>query len=274
MSENELVLNRPIRVVVFSSGPLLERGVKLFLCRLIQHPEIELLGVFVQSKSRSYSYVIKELLGRRGFLAAPLLGLQILKRAAEFLANPGAEREMLRLISSLSDRIHHVPDIHDSLVLEQVRVLRPDLGLIYGSPILKPALFEIPVLGTLGIHHGKMPEYRGKKTTFWAVYNGEDTAGVTIQRINAGLDTGSIVKQGETPIGNRSLADIWNDLERLGLNLYIQAILEVKQGTATYRLPSGEKTPLYRDPKLIHLIAYWRQRLSGYFKRSVPVETE
>jgi methionyl-tRNA formyltransferase len=97
---------------------------------------------------------------------------------------------------------------------------------------------------------------------------------VTIQRINAGLDTGSIVKQGETPIGNRSLAAIWNDLERLGLNLYIQAILEVKQGTATYRLPSGEKTPLYRDPKLIHLIAYWRQRLSGYFKRSVPVETE
>jgi folate-dependent phosphoribosylglycinamide formyltransferase PurN len=263
-----------IRVVVFSSGPVLERGVKQFLLRLAKHPEIELVGVFVQSKNRSYSFVIKDLWRRRGLLAIPLLGLQFLKRAAEFLADPGAERTMGRVLAGLSNRIQHVPDIHAVEVLEQLRALKPDLGLIYGSPILKPVLFEIPALGTLGIHHGKMPEYRGKKTTFWAAYNGEETAGVTIQRINAGLDTGSIVKQGEVPIGNRSLNAIWNELERLGLDLYLQAILEVKQGTAGYKSIPGIRGKVYRDPKLVHILRFWRQRFTSRFKKTIPLRPD
>jgi hypothetical protein len=267
MPEVNLGLSRPIRVVVFSSGPQIERGVKRFLYMLTGNPEIELLGVFIQSKGRKYSYIVKDLWRRRGMLAPPLLLIQTLKSVGEYLLNPRIELDMRRRIAGLSDLIHHVPDIHANLVLEQVRALKPDLGLIYGSPILKPTLYEIPSFGTLGIHHGKMPEYRGKKTTFWAVFNQERTAGVTIQRINSGLDTGSIVKQGEVTTSNRSLGVIWKELEMLGLDLYIQAILEVKQGTATF-LPSLEEAGfIYRDPKLIHIIGYWRQMFSMYLKR-------
>ena len=79
---------------------------------------------------------------------------------------------------------------------------------VCGAPILKPELFEIPAFGTLGIHHGRLPEYRGKKTTFWAIYNGDSTAGVTIQRINAGLDTGEIVCTGEVPTAGKTTGEL------------------------------------------------------------------
>jgi methionyl-tRNA formyltransferase len=146
-----------------------------------------------------------------------------------------------------------------------VRSLAPDLGLLYGSPILKPELFEIPTLGTLGIHHGKAPEYRGKKTTFWAMFNGEKTAAVTIQKINAGLDTGEIVKQGEVTIGRRSYRTVCRELEILGLELYLQAIIDVKQGAASYSPQLGKKRKLYRDPKFADIVRFTFRQLKKRF---------
>jgi methionyl-tRNA formyltransferase len=166
-------------------------------------------------------------------------------------------------LKRLQDRIHFVEDIHAPEVIDRVAALEPDLGAVYGSPILRPELFEKPRLGTLGIHHGKLPEYRGNKTTFWAMYNGEGEAGVTIQKINAGLDTGEIVLQGTVGIGRRSQRAVWRDLENLGLDLYIRAILQVKAGEATFRPQSGPKGKLYRNPKLGDLVRFRLMR----FKR-------
>jgi len=55
---------------------------------------------------------------------------------------------------------------------------------------------------------------------------------------------------------------VWNDLEELGFALYIQAILEVKAGTATYRPQVGKKGKLYRDPKLGDILTLWWRQLS------------
>ena len=268
MIESERELKGPIRVVMFGGGPVLERGAKQFICRLEEHQEIEFLGAFCQSEAQTFWAVVKDLWRRRRLLAVPLLLVQIGSGIGRFLFQPRAEIELNRKMARLSDRIHFIPNIHAEEVLEDVRSLKPDLGLIYGSPILKPELFEIPILGTLGIHHGKVPEYRGKKTTFWAIYNGEETAGVTIQKINAGLDTGQIVKEGTVPIGRRSQRAVWRELEALGLDLYIQAILEVKGGTDSYRPQLGKKGKLYRDPKWGHLLAFWRRQLIRRLRRS------
>ena len=252
-------MERPIRVIVFGGGPVLERGVKQFICRLEDHPEIEFLGCICQSKGHTYRDMVRDLWRRRGLLAIPLLLSQAATNASRFLTQPRRELNLKRKLAKVSSRIHYVADIHADPVLEQVRLLAPDLGLIYGSPILKPKLFEIPACGTLGIHHGKAPEYRGKKTMFWAMYNGEEAAGVTIQKVNAGLDTGEIVKQTGVPIGHRTPGAVWSELNELGLNLYIQAILEVKQGTAQFRPQTGIKGKLYRDPSPGDVVELWRR---------------
>jgi folate-dependent phosphoribosylglycinamide formyltransferase PurN len=251
----------PIRVVVFGGGPVLERGIKQFICRLQEHQDIEFLGAFCQPGEKKLPAIVRDLWKRRGVLALPLLAAQVGRGVGHFLRDPRGELRLNRKIGALSERIHSVPNIHHAEVVETVRSLAPDLGLIYGSPILKPELFEIPTLGTLGIHHGKAPEYRGKKTTFWAMFNGEKTAAVTIQKINAGLDTGEIVKQGKVTIGHRSYQAVCKELEKLGLDLYIQAIIEIREGTAMYQAQLGKRGKLYKDPKFGDILAFIRRQL-------------
>ena len=101
-----------------------------------------------------------------------------------------------------------------------------------------------------------MPQYRGNKTTFWAMWAGEPTAGVTIQKIEAGLDTGLIVKEGRVDIGKRSLGSVREELDALGLDLYLDAIAEVRDGTAEFRPQVGKKGVLYRNPKLGDLLRF------------------
>ena len=261
MSANEIEVHRPIRVVMFGSGPELNQDAKQFVCSLEEHPEIELLGAFCQAQSQSLRAVFIDLWKRRSWLAFPLFAISVINKAMRFLLHPREEITLQRSLERISDRIHFVPNIHAQNVLEQVCSLEPDLGLIYGGPILKPELFEIPSLGTLGIHHGKLPEYRGNKTTFWAMYNGERVAGVTIQKVNQGLDTGSIVKTGEVSTQSRAYPAVVHELELLGLDLYIQAILEVKHGTAEYRPQSGEKGKLYRNPKPADFLKFWGRQI-------------
>jgi folate-dependent phosphoribosylglycinamide formyltransferase PurN len=262
--------NARIGVVVFTGGPLLEPAAGEFMVRLDEHPEINLLAVFHESAGGTPRAVIQDLWRRRGPLALPVLMLQGLRAAGRFLPQPGREIRLRRRIGALSSRIHRVTDTHAPDILERIRRLKPQLGLIYGGPILKPALFEIPTLGTLGIHHGKLPEYRGKKTTFWAMFNDESSAGVTIQRVNAGLDTGEVVEAGSVPIGRRPLRVVWNRLEALGLDLYLQAILEVNRGTATCRKPAGKKGPLYRDPGISDVLVFWWRYLVRLIRGPKP----
>jgi methionyl-tRNA formyltransferase len=205
--------------------------------------------------------VFIDLWKRRSWLAFPLFAISVINKVMRFLLHPREEIVLQRRLERISDRIHFVSDIHAQHVWEQVRALDPDLGLIYGSPILKPELFEIPGLGTLGIHHGKVPEYRGNKTTFWAMYNGERVAGVTIQKVNKGLDTGSIVKVGEVSTRGRAYLAVIRELESLGLDLYMQAILEVKHGTAEYKPQSEGKGNLYRNPKAGDFLKFWGRQI-------------
>lgn len=254
---------RPIRVVMFGSGPVLTPDARRFLCRLDAEPEIELVGAFCQADGSSLRAVARDLVRRRGILAAPLFALFLAQSAAAFARHPRATLAERRVFGRLEDRVHMVMDIHAAETLRHIRSLAPDLGLVYGSPILKPELFEIPTLGTLGIHHGKVPEYRGNKTTFWAMRAGEPTAGVTIQKINAGLDTGEIVREGSVVIGRRSLGAVWRELEALGLELYVRSILDVKAGRATFRPQTGEKGRLYKNPKLGDLVRFHASWLVG-----------
>ena len=51
----------------------------------------------------------------------------------------------------------------------------------------------MPRLGSINIHHGKLPEYRGSESIFWSLYQGEEFAGVTIHRVDQELDAGAIL---------------------------------------------------------------------------------
>jgi folate-dependent phosphoribosylglycinamide formyltransferase PurN len=264
-------MDRPIRVVFFG-GAFLEHAALRFLSALTTHPEIELSGGICQSAGFGWMHRVHDTVRRRGAMAPVALAIHAAQSLGSVLRHPRSSRVVRRNARRALERIALVPDIHAPAVLARVRAMNPDLGVIYGSPILRPELFTIPRLGTLGIHHGTLPAYRGKKTTFWEVFNGEPVAGVAIQRVNAGLDAGDILLRGEVPIGRRGYLAVDRDVQVLGIQLYVDAILAVRRGTATAnpQTRSG-KGKLYRDPGPRDVLRLAGRRIAGWGRRDAPL---
>jgi methionyl-tRNA formyltransferase len=256
-------LGRPIRVVFFG-GAFLEPTALELLARMEQHPEIHLVGGFCQSPGFSLRQRIASVMRRRGAMGLMVLGVAAGRAAIRMVRHPRAELVVRRRRRRSLARVVAAKDLHAPAVIARVRTFTPDLAVVYGAPLLRPELFEIPTFGTFGVHHGKLPAYRGVKTAFWAMFNGDATAGVTIQRINRGIDTGDIVCEAEIPIAGKRYGRVDAELHEIGVELFMQAILAVKRGDACYRTQERGGTRVYRQPSARDMITLWyRQYLGG-----------
>jgi len=249
--------SRSFPVVVFTGGPVIDAQVLRFAARLLEQPNIRLLAIISESPIRGLRGKILDLWIRRGLLAPAILLRDIVATVSNALLSPVSTLNRRRVLEQLRDRIHFVVDIHAVESLRLVKNAEPVLGLVYGGPILRPELYTIPRLGTLGIHHGIVPLYRGKKTTFWAMYNGEPDVGVTIQRISSNLDAGEIVMQAKLSVDRRPLPRIRNELNIVGLDLYLDAITAVLNSSAIYTKQVSSEAPLYKDPTAMDIVRFW-----------------
>jgi methionyl-tRNA formyltransferase len=76
----------------------------------------------------------------------------------------------------------------------------PALIILFGTPIIRPKLIEIPTVGCLNLHGSLLPEYRGTRSEFFQVLNQSwDTVGYTLHFVDAKVDTGKIVRQEANP---------------------------------------------------------------------------
>lgn len=71
------------------------------------------------------------------------------------------------------------------------------------SRLISEATFSVPLQGTVNVHHGAVPEYRGGPPVFWELADGRDTVGFTVHRIDRGIDTGPVLEAGEVAIVRR-----------------------------------------------------------------------
>ena len=85
--------------------------------------------------------------------------------------------------------------------LQQLRELQPDAAVVmaYGQ-ILSQALLDIPRRGCVNIHTSILPKHRGAAPIQWAILNGDAETGVTLMKMDAGMDTGPIIAIARTPI--------------------------------------------------------------------------
>ena len=84
----------------------------------------------------------------------------------------------------------------DRAFVDQLRTLAPDAAVVvaYGH-ILKPELLALPRHGMVNVHPSLLPELRGAAPVEWAILNGLEKTGVTIMRLDEGLDSGPILHQ-------------------------------------------------------------------------------
>lgn len=115
--------------------------------------------------------------------------------------------------------------------------LAPDLIIVaaYGQ-ILPASILELPRYGCLNVHTSLLPKYRGAAPIQWAILNDEAEAGVTIMKMDAGLDTGDILSQRPTPIASSDDAQSLHDrLARMGAELLLQTIPDYVSGRISPR---------------------------------------
>lgn len=82
-----------------------------------------------------------------------------------------------------------------------LRALNPDLIIViaYGK-ILPQAVLDIPKYGVINVHASLLPKYRGAAPVQRSIIDGEETTGVTIMQLDAGMDTGNIIAQKAYPL--------------------------------------------------------------------------
>ncbi len=94
----------------------------------------------------------------------------------------------------------------------------------YGQ-IIPQSILDLPPHGILNVHASLLPKYRGAAPIQWAIANGEKITGVTIMKIDAGLDTGDMLLKGETEVGPDDAApELSQRLAGMGARLLVEAL--------------------------------------------------
>jgi folate-dependent phosphoribosylglycinamide formyltransferase PurN len=116
--------------------------------------------------------------------------------------------------------------------IAHLREWSPDLIIFTGGNILRKQLLQLPRLGVLNVHLGFLPEIRGMSSPEWSLLN-RIPVGITIHYMDAGIDTGPILRRCEFPdVGQcNSLSDLRNRLIAFGVEKVAEGIAGLDQGT-------------------------------------------
>jgi len=139
----------------------------------------------------------------------------------------------------------------DETFVAQVRQFRPDLIVVaaYGQ-ILPQPLLDVPRFGCLNVHTSLLPKYRGAAPIQWAILNGDPETGVTIMKMDAGLDTGAIVSEQRTPILSEDDSQTLHDrLAQIGGALLTKTIPDYVAGKITPQAQPAEGASYARKIK-------------------------
>ena len=110
--------------------------------------------------------------------------------------------------------------------MEQLRAWAPDLIVVaaYGQ-ILKPDVLDLPRFGCLNVHASLLPRWRGAAPIHAAILHGNEETGVTIMKMNPGLDTGAMLaKRSIRLTRDDSMGSVTEALSHLGADLLIETL--------------------------------------------------
>ena len=202
---------RELKRIVFMGTPDFAEGI---LEALIDDPRLEVTGVITQPDKP---------VGRKGTLTPPPVKVKALENGI-----PVFQPVKMRTEETIG----------------LVRDLKPDAIVVaaYGK-IIPQAILDIPPCGCLNVHASLLPAYRGAAPIQWAILEGEEVTGVTVMRMNAGLDTGDMILKEETVIApDETGGSLFDKLCESGAHAIIRALDLIREEKAVYE-PQPEESP-------------------------------
>ena len=116
--------------------------------------------------------------------------------------------------------------VREPAFVQEVGALTPDVSVVVAfGQILPAAVLSKPRYGSVNIHASLLPELRGAAPVHWAIIHGYQTTGVTIMRMEPGLDTGPILRQVPEPIRpDESMSDLATRLSEIGAEALVETL--------------------------------------------------
>lgn len=257
----ELPVNRPSGVVVEAqdlTGKPVTLKAKGLLARILQHEVDHLDGILFTDRAsdlknlKNYAGMKIVFFGSDNF-SVPIFqhlvdsGLNVIAAVTE-TDKPAGRGNQLTITPiksvALDAGIAVVQPQTKTEIIEILRQLKPDLIVLasYGKILPEEALI-IPTYGALNVHPSLLPKYRGATPVQSAILAGEKTTGVTIMKMNAGVDTGEIVAQLTVPIEEGEMSLTLRDrLSAIGSQLLIKTLPMYFSGQAILKLQGIDST--------------------------------
>ncbi len=125
------------------------------------------------------------------------------------------------------------PTLRDPDAQAELAALKPDLLVVVAYGLILPqVVLDIPRLGCINSHASLLPRWRGAAPIQRAVQAGDAESGVTVMRMEAGLDTGPMLLKVTTPISGDDTGGTLHDrLAEMGPGAVIQAIAGLAEGS-------------------------------------------
>lgn len=136
----------------------------------------------------------------------------------------------------------HVPllkidNINDKVVIDALKEREIDWLFIIGwSQIAKREILDTPTCGCIGMHPTLLPKGRGRAAIPWAILKGLHETGVTMFKLDDGVDTGEIIGQGIITLNGRTTAtELYEKVNNMHINLISKYWNDIVNNNVTLR---------------------------------------
>jgi methionyl-tRNA formyltransferase len=163
-------------------------------------------------------------------------------RGLELVASPVKQSALkLNLPITQPDRIKTNEEFRS-----QLTAINPDGIIVVGyGRIIPQWMLDLPPFGNINLHASLLPKYRGAAPIQWAIANGETITGNTTMRLDAGLDTGDILLQGETQIAPDDTSEtLAPRLAEMGADLLVETLRGLEANTIHRRKQDDSQATL------------------------------
>lgn len=157
-------------------------------------------------------------------LAVTLLDTQAMNKTGRVYIDDFCSKHAVPLVKTRN--------VNDAVVIEAVKQADLDWLFIIGwSQIAGEELLATPRLGVLGMHPSLLPEGRGRAAVPWAILKQLDQTGVTLFRLDAGVDTGDLLDQIAIPLHPRiNAGELYAKVDTAHVTLMSQAFPKLVRG--------------------------------------------
>jgi methionyl-tRNA formyltransferase len=141
-------------------------------------------------------------------------------------------------------------------LMATLRELKPEISVVvaYGQ-ILPREILDLPENGSVNIHGSLLPELRGAAPVHWAIIRGYEETGVTIMRMEEGLDSGPILHTVHEPIRpDESMSELSIRLSEIGAEALVEALAFLEVG-GLFEQPQDDSRATYA-PKVDRATAH------------------